>query len=210
MAVAVASSTGQARAGNTIPILVPENGFISINPPLTGARIGSLSTKTTHPFILSGLNHVLEAGTFGVRLTNPYQLRTKGEMLLGSPDQVLLRRLASSTTSCGRFSRYRVHCGKCLPCLIRRAAFTKWGQPDQTEYRFADLREHANAPGRFDDVRSAATAILEARTRGFDRWCSGALAPSYFANDREAAGIGDTVMRGLSELEVFLQQVGVL
>ena len=36
--------------GNDInKIFIPENGYISLNPPLTRRRIGSLSTRTTHP-----------------------------------------------------------------------------------------------------------------------------------------------------------------
>ncbi|MXE16511.1 DNA-binding protein, partial [Escherichia coli] len=31
-----------------IDFFVPENGFISLNAPLTPRRIGSLSTRTTH------------------------------------------------------------------------------------------------------------------------------------------------------------------
>ncbi len=31
------------------PLIVPENGFISLNVPLTNGRLGSLSTRTTHP-----------------------------------------------------------------------------------------------------------------------------------------------------------------
>ena len=35
--------------GQNVEIFVPENGFICINPPLVPGRMGSLSTKTTHP-----------------------------------------------------------------------------------------------------------------------------------------------------------------
>ncbi|MFX4393007.1 hypothetical protein ABTA65_20265, partial [Acinetobacter baumannii] len=33
-----------------IKLYIPENGLISINPPLTPRRIGALSTRTTHPY----------------------------------------------------------------------------------------------------------------------------------------------------------------
>lgn len=39
---------------NTIDLFVPENGFISINPPLTSRRLGSHSTHTTHPQFIAG------------------------------------------------------------------------------------------------------------------------------------------------------------
>ena len=38
---------------NDVTLYMCENGFISINPPLTDARLGSLSTRTTHPVYLS-------------------------------------------------------------------------------------------------------------------------------------------------------------
>ena len=33
-----------------IDVFVPENGVISINAPLTVRRVGTLSTRTTHPY----------------------------------------------------------------------------------------------------------------------------------------------------------------
>lgn len=44
-----------------INLYVPENGFISLNMPLSPARIGSLSTKTTHPVFLRKLQQLFEA-----------------------------------------------------------------------------------------------------------------------------------------------------
>ena len=41
------------------PLWIPENGFASLNPPLGHERLGSLSTRTTHPAFLSGLSNVL-------------------------------------------------------------------------------------------------------------------------------------------------------
>ena len=40
-------------------IFIPENGYISLNPPLTRRRVGSLSTRTTHPYYLSKLQQIL-------------------------------------------------------------------------------------------------------------------------------------------------------
>jgi hypothetical protein len=45
-------------------------------------RLGSLSTRTSHPAVLQMLQQILDAGNFRVRLVNPYQQKTKGEMLL--------------------------------------------------------------------------------------------------------------------------------
>ena len=62
-------------------LIVPENGLISINPPLTRRRVGSLSTRTTHPYFVSSLQAVLNAVGVGVTVVNPYATQTKGEML---------------------------------------------------------------------------------------------------------------------------------
>src|SRR5690606_18570612 len=118
---------------------------------LTNLRIGSLSTRTTHPFSLRQLQSIWDAVGLNVRMTNPYQLRTKGEMLLECRQQDLLRSLASRSTSCGRYARHGYkHCGQCVPCLVRRAAFQRWGEADTTAYKSANLGAHKD----FDDVRS--------------------------------------------------------
>ena len=41
-------------------IIVPENGYISLNIPLTYSRIGSSSTRTTHPYYFELLNQLLK------------------------------------------------------------------------------------------------------------------------------------------------------
>jgi hypothetical protein len=51
--VFVATTLASYHAGEEITLYVCENGFISINPPLTGGRLGSLSTRTTHPVVFS-------------------------------------------------------------------------------------------------------------------------------------------------------------
>ncbi len=105
-----------------------------------------------------------------MQLVNPYQFKTKGEMLIECADQDLLKAHAHISTSCGRFMRngYR-HCGRCVPCLIRRASFHAWGQPDRTDYVYADLAHDHLDYARSDDVRSAAMALADVRDSGLDR-----------------------------------------
>ena len=38
-----------------LPLWIPENGFASLNLPLTADQRGSLSTRTTHPLFLEQL-----------------------------------------------------------------------------------------------------------------------------------------------------------
>ena len=205
--VLAATALERYRAGNEVTLHVCENGFIAVNPPLTDVRVGSLSTRTAHPAFLAQYQALLESAGLRVRVQNPYRLKTKGEMLLGCKDQNLVHELGYLSTSCGRFLRsgYK-HCGRCVPCLIRRAAFLKWGVADKTEYKYDDLSVDNNERMRFDDVRSALMAIEVAKETGVDRWVGASLS-SRFVQDRPA--LVQAVANGLNELEAFLLAAGV-
>lgn len=149
-AILVATSLQRYRSGETVPIYISENGFIALNPPLTLARVGSLSTRTVHPVYINRLQNCLDNLGIRVRLINPYSGRTKGEMLKECLNQTLLVKHATHSTSCGRFQRHKYeHCGRCLPCQIRRSAFLAWGQEDATFYAY----EYLGSIADFDDVR---------------------------------------------------------
>lgn len=66
LAVSVASSLG-----DSVPLIVAENGLISINPPLTHSRMGSFSTRTTHPYFLDLYGQLLDALGIGVSIETP-------------------------------------------------------------------------------------------------------------------------------------------
>lgn len=73
------------------------------------------------------LQRVLDTLGINVQFQLPYRFKTKGEMMRECLDQDLLQKWAADSTSCGRFRTYnRQHCGRCVPCLIRRAAFLAW------------------------------------------------------------------------------------
>lgn len=124
-------------------LIIPENGLISLNVPLTWSRLGSSSTRTTHPYYMSLLNTILKKLGSSIHLTNPYQFKTKGEMMEECKNQELLNEIASLTMSCSHPSdRYSgetcikdSHCGYCVPCIIRRAAFKKSKIIDKSIYR---------------------------------------------------------------------------
>ncbi len=159
-----------------VDLYVNENGFISINPPLTPMRVGSLSTRTAHPRFLGLLQQLLDATELNVRLVNPYRARTKGQMLAECQDQKLLAELGDRSTSCGRFQRYNYrHCGRCLPCQVRRAAFLAWDHTDGTDYVFDDLGRRDEDHAAFDDVRAVAIARLTVKEDGFAYWAGGSL-----------------------------------
>ncbi len=133
---------------------VPENGLIALNVPLDLLRLGSLSTRTTHPFYLARWNDLLSLLGIPAVVRNPYWNRTKGEMVARCRNRVLLEGLVPKSMSCssptkGRWQGRGIeHCGYCLPCLIRRAALEKaWGASgDPTTYALADLSAHALDP----------------------------------------------------------------
>lgn len=189
-------------------IFIPENGFICVNPPLVPGRVSSLSTRTTHPLFISELQQVLDGLGVSVQLELPYRYKTKGEMMNECLDQDLLRQLASNTTSCGRFRTYnRTHCGRCLPCMIRRAAFTAWtGGTDGTHYVYKSLVGSDKSSGP-DDPMAAALAILTAKEKGIDRFLSASLA---FAPPSERSMYRAVLTKGLQELEAVLVGDGLL
>lgn len=181
-------------------LIVPENGLISINPPLTHRRVGSLSTRTTHPHFVGSLQTVLNAVGLGVTLVNPYAAKTKGEMLAQCqhPD---IAKLAHLSYSCGKGKRLNQQCGVCVPCLIRRAAFHAAGLKDDTPYHAQDLKKAADN----DDVQAARLAVAQLKTRNVARWA--AEAGPLPSDPVQHAGLVDTVRRGAEELRAYLNTV---
>lgn len=205
--VLAATTLQRYHQGETVPLYVCENGFIGINPPLTGSRIGSLSTRTAHPEFLGRLQRVLDAAELRVLIQNPYACLTKGEMLRNCADQALLKTLASRSTSCGRFQRFNYRqCGRCVPCQVRRAAFLTWGDQDATGYVYENLGRDSSDYARFDDVRSVAMALAAVATDGLDTWMGGALS---YPNIQNRVELRDMIQRGLNELKVLHQLYGV-
>jgi hypothetical protein len=124
-------------------------------------------------------------------------------MLQDCKDQALLKDLAARSVSCGRYRRFKyTHCGRCVPCQVRRAAFQAWGEPDTTVYKFAQLGnddpEHAN----FDDVRSVSMAVAEAAANGLDTWLGAALS---YPKMGDTTPLRELVDRGLKELAALHQ-----
>jgi 7-cyano-7-deazaguanine synthase in queuosine biosynthesis len=205
--VLAATTLKQYHAGNGVTLYICENGFISINPPLTGARLGSLSTRTTHPVFLGLVQRLLAAAGLRVSLENPHQLKTKGEMLRDCSDKKLLLAHASNTTSCGRFLQHGYkHCGRCVPCLVRRAAFRAARMKDATVYVHSDLGRDDAAHAGFDDVRSVAMAIAEVKANGLENWLGTALSITLLG---DVAPLQAMVGRGLDELRSLFKFHGV-
>lgn len=124
---AVASTVGTSR------LYIPENGLIAINAPLGPSRKGTLSTRTTHPRYIEQFNTVLADLGMAVHVQNPFVYDSKSDMVerVNDPD---LRKALKRSVSCAHAGSLRwrgdssvTHCGYCVPCLYRRAAFLGGG-----------------------------------------------------------------------------------
>ncbi|HEY4290240.1 MAG TPA: Qat anti-phage system QueC-like protein QatC [Puia sp.] len=119
-------------------LIVPENGMISLNIPLTPLRVGSHSTRTTHPYYFQMMQQLFNNMQNGVQIQNPYQFKTKGEMLAECSNSRFVANTHSMSCShpVGRWQGHGLgHCGYCVPCIIRIAAYRHAGLPDTSNYR---------------------------------------------------------------------------
>lgn len=119
---------------DTTPVLIPENGTIALNVPLTPSRTGSCSTRTTHPYYLVLMQEILRTVGLSTTITNPLETKTKGECVVECLNRSLLVQLAPLTVSCAKsghtrtwYRRQAKQCGRCMPCIYRRAALHTLG-----------------------------------------------------------------------------------
>ena len=194
-----------------IEIVVPENGFISLNIPMNSGRMGSFSTKTTHPIYLGFIQRIWKEVQIRSILKMPYQFMTKGKMLTRCSNKKLLEQGAFLTASCGKYAHYgRRHCGRCLPCLVRRAAFLQAKMADKTRngYVFTALSDpKINKKTGANDLHAIVEACITAKLQGIPRFLAGELA---FASSTDKTRYLDVVESGLRELELFLHSQGAI
>ena len=146
------------------PLLIPENGFASLNPPLGPERRGALSTHTTHPRFLREIQAILSSvGAHGL-IENPFEALTKGEMFAQLAERVGKDKASvylSATNSCAHTdARYSggppgSSCGVCFGCLVRRASFIAAGIVDATDYLCNDQTDRFEAFVRSKSVVEA-------------------------------------------------------
>jgi hypothetical protein len=188
---------------------MPENGLISLNIALHSGRTGSFSTKTTHPKYISGIQGIWDATGIHSRIVSGYRFKTKGEMVSECLNPTLLLELIGSSTSCGKFGRYaRQHCGRCVPCMVRRAAFLRAGIEDSTPkgYRYQNLST-IDGPNGPNDVSAMAIACLIYQNAGVESLIKGGLS---FASSVERDDYRNMLDRGFNELALLLTQHGVI
>ncbi len=115
-------------------LLIPENGTISLNVPLTPSRSGTCSTRTTHPSFLNMVRRILPELGMENPVINPFEFKTKGECVEQCLNQDVLNVAALRSVSCAKSGHRRTWlnrsakgCGRCLPCIYRRASLHKIG-----------------------------------------------------------------------------------
>ena len=208
LAVAAAEGYGAER------VVVPENGFTSLNPPLGTERGGALSTRSTHPSTIHRVNLVLSNLSSPVQIENPHAGMTKGELVqqAASACGVDFAKGAAETLSCGKLDgrlykggNPNHHCGLCIPCLVRRGSLLAAGVADETPYLCDSLIGDAQIQlvnRRADDV-IALRCVLEDR---IDDTTVMALGPFPLDFDLDAAC--DLCARGLDELQLVRLPLG--
>lgn len=203
--------------GSDFVLRVPENGLIALNVPLDPLRLGSNSTRTTHPYYMSKWNELLDELGIDGRVENPYWDKTKGEMVAACANASLLKQLVADSLSCssptkGRWRGHTIeHCGYCLPCLIRRAALdTAWGPGlDPTVYTVPDLQVYPldtnESTGK--QVRSFQVAIERLRRNpDLARLLIHKPGPLTDENLR-LKQLADVYLRGLNEVAHLIRNV---
>lgn len=203
LAAVAASVVAEVTDTNLVPLIVPENGFIALNAPLTPRRVGSLSTRTTHPYYLGKIQSVFDQIGIPATISNPYEFKTKGEMFRECLDPLALQSAAPATMSCSNWKRKSMACGRCVPCLIRRASFEFAGVPDTSDY----VTPLAQGAEMGDDLLAVQTAILRARAMPARAIASRSGPLPLDAHLRsQYEGV---VRRGLNEMENFLLARGI-
>lgn len=207
-AFAALAATGLPIATNQPKeINISENGFISLNISLNPSRVSSLSTKTTHPVYMNYLRNIWQTLGLNLILKTPYQFWTKGEMLRNCMNQNLLRTLLGSSVSCGKYGVHKLtHCGRCVPCMVRRAAFQAAGIQDTTRYVYSSLLGAGQGLHPNDVGAMAMQCVMSHRPDFLGK----VLGEFAFATQLDRPKFIDVYTRGLSEVEQLLRAHSVI
>lgn len=199
-------------------LIIPENGYLSLNVPLSTGHVGSFSTRSTHPNTMHLLKALLAALGFNLSVELPYHFLTKGEVLQTCRDQDLLRSGLTSTISCGHPSvsgrdrslppghrKPGQHCGYCLACLVRRASIEHAFGDDPTFYAYGQ-------PGEFSERQTITMRAIQGSLRAVNTRtdlqrivASGPLT----GPPEEVLAFRDVYRRGQDELRKLLARRGL-
>ncbi len=199
-----------------LPVVVPENGWISLNPPLTLNRLGTYSTRTTHPFTIEELTRLWLAAGIQHPVHNPFSSLSKGEILAQTGPREILPRLAPLTVSCARpvASRWQKAgagaCGYCYPCLLRRAAMHRVGLDDARHYRHDVLIDPALWSHRIkgSDLRALLLALQTWRRQPQELWSRLLVPDSVLEAAPSFLQVQRLLAAGFQEVEQWVRDQG--
>ena len=191
-----------------LPLWIPENGFASLNLPLTADQRGSLSTRTTHPLFLEQLGRLATMAGAHAVIENPLAGMTKGQMFAWVADLVgkeAASDFLSATHSCGHTGHRNFnisplqHCGVCFGCLLRRASFLAADVRDQTDYLSARTVGRPDAYLASKSMEPSLRAFLARGLRTSD------LASLTLPATYSTATARDLCERAITELELLFR-----
>jgi 7-cyano-7-deazaguanine synthase in queuosine biosynthesis len=203
-------------------VVLADNGYVSVNPPINDQLVGATASRGTHPKFLSLLNHLLDSVFEDtVQVTNPLWDRTRAEALgmlvdAGHPELLAL------THSCGKH-RHRTegkpHCGGCSQCVDRRFAVIIAGlqafdpiERYELDLFAADLPEGEARTVPLSYVRFADQVHRMEADQLFDEYpqLDECLDPNDWHFAEQSVGIADVLKRHAAEtLGVVARMYGV-
>lgn len=191
--------------GPDIPLIIPENGTISLNIPLEKGRRGACSTRTTHPTFLKRISEALVLLGIYNSLYNPYQCLSKADMMFNSfkdPEKKRkLEVLSHLSCSCAKRSHNRWwdkrggkvrHCGYCLPCIYRRVALDVVGMDD---FKYIGTDIYRSSQFHIDNYKQARSSDIRSLLYFLKYNCN----PSYIRRELLSNGVSD-----FNELEEYV------
>jgi len=191
-----------------VTLIIPENGLISLNIPLAHTRLGTSSTRTTHPYYMKLLQMLIDRLGIIVKLYNPFQFKTKGEMAAECKNTDLLQGNIIHTMSCSHpdVGRYKgmnktLHCGYCLPCTIRKAALLRGRLTDTSEYLISDYNS--------GDVARESMNAYKLALRTFESKNAFLKVQSSGPIEENIMEYADLYNRGMLELKTYLEGFNV-
>lgn len=193
-------------------LFMPENGLIALNVPLEYLRIGSHSTRTTHPFYLKLWNKIV-SDVFGFSISNPYWNKTKGEMAEECMNKEVLKIAIGQSYSCSSVNSVSIqsgksnHCGHCLPCIIRRAAMHKaFDDFDPSEYMDSNVTLLVNnRETKGEQIRSFQYAIERLKKNPRAKNALIHKPGPLDMDDDYLTQLADIYYRGLMEVDKWIQ-----
>ncbi|WP_367898801.1 Qat anti-phage system QueC-like protein QatC [Leptospira sp. WS58.C1] len=212
--IAIAILAGTAFSDRFL-LNIPENGLIALNVPLDNLRLGSLSTRTTHPYYLSLWNTLLSELQIDGRLENPYWKKTKGNMIKGCSNINFLKKSYVKSMSCAAPTKLRwfgfttQHCGYCLPCIIRKASlnFGLGKGIDKTKYWKKDLKRlvSENNITTVQQIRSFQYALnVISKNPKISKYLIHLPGPLPAFKEEDLKSLEDVYWSGLKEIAILL------